>query len=244
MKITKVKIPTANNKQLAAMILRRERFTGKKPVILVIHGWTSEMARYPERITPLIKNGWIGILFDMRGHGETGGELRTLSAKDHHDDCLAAYDYLKNIEDADTENIAVFGSSYGGYQACLLTAKRPVKNLILKAPAQYDDDLFEIPDKQHSPETTEYRLRHHTPWDNTALKAINNFKGNILFIECEKDEQLAKQVVNDYRDAITINYDYELLIGADHACHNPGSNKAMIDAMVKWFRKLGSNPNF
>lgn len=71
-----------------------------------------------------------------------------------------------------------------------------------------------------------------------ALKAINNFKGNILFIECEKDEQVPKQVVNDYRDVISVDYDYELVVGADHACHNPGSNQAMIDVMTKWFKKL------
>lgn len=244
MEITKVKIPIANDIQLSAMILRREGFTGKRPVILAIHGWTSEMARYPERIAPLIKMGWTGLLFDMRGHGETGGELKQLSAKDHHQDCLSAYDYIKSIEDADTENITVFGSSYGGYQACLLVAKRPVKNLILKAPAQYDDVLFGVPDKQRSPETMQYRSRHHNPQDNMTLKAINNFKGNILFIECEKDEQVPKQVINDYRDAITVNYDYELLIDADHACHAPGSNQAMINVMTKWFRKLGSNPDF
>lgn len=244
MEVTKVKIPTADNEQLLAMILRQGGFKGKRPVILAIHGWTSEMARYPERIAPLIEMGWIGVLFDMRGHGETGGELRTLSAKDHHGDCLAAYDYIKNIEDADTENIAVFGSSYGGYQACLLAAERPVKHLILKAPAQYDDALFNLPDKQRSPETTEYRLYHHTAQDNQALRAISDFRGNILFIECEKDEQVPKRVINDYRDAIATNYDYELLIGADHACHIPGSNQAMIDVMTKWFRKLGNNSIF
>lgn len=238
MKITKVKIPTANNKQLAAMILRPEGFTGKRPVVLAIHGWTSEMARYQERIAPLIEMGYIGVLFDMRGHGETGGELKLLSAKDHHEDCLAAYDYIKNIKDADIENVAVFGSSYGGYQACLLTAKRPVKHLILKAPAQYDDALLEIPDKQRSSETTEYRLHHHTPQDNQALKAINNFRGNILFIECEKDEQVPKQVINDYREAINTNLTYELLIGADHTCQTSGSNQAMIDVMTKWFKKF------
>ena len=74
-------------------------------MVLAIHGWTSEMARYPERIAPLIEMGWIGVLFDMRGHGETGGKLKTLSVKDHHEDCLAAYDYIKNIEYADTENM-------------------------------------------------------------------------------------------------------------------------------------------
>lgn len=114
MEATKVKIPTANNGQLAGMILRAEGFDGKRPVILAIHGWTSEMARYPQRIASPVKMGCIGLLFDMRGHGETGGELIKLSAKDHHDDCLAAYDYIKNIKAADTDNITVFGSSYGG----------------------------------------------------------------------------------------------------------------------------------
>lgn len=234
----KITIHSAQGTKLAGLVLTNDEFTGKRPVVLVIHGWTSAMDRYPKRVAPLVDLGYTCLLFDMRGHGETGGELTTLSAKDHHEDCLAAYDYMVAMDNVDLSNVSVFGSSYGGYQASLLTSKRPVHHLVLKAPAQYDDGLFEVSDTQHSEQTDNYRLKHHTPQDNMALRAVNNFKGDILFIESEKDEVLPKQVMDDYREAITVKYDYELLIGADHACHIPGTERAYIDAMAKWFERF------
>lgn len=234
----KIMINSAKGIKLAGLVLTNDKFTGKRPVVLVIHGWTSAMNRYPKRVAPLVEQGYTCLLFDMRGHGETGGELTTLSAQDHHEDCLAAYDYMLSMDNLDSNNISVFGSSYGGYQAALLTSKRTVHHLVLKAPAQYDDELFEVPDTQRGEHTDNYRLQHHTPSDNMALKAINNFKGNILFIESEKDEQVPKQVMDDYREAITVKYDYELLIGADHACNVPGTEQKYIDAMAKWFERF------
>ena len=145
---------------------------------------------------------------------------------------------MVDMENVDKNNISVFGSSYGGYQATLLTARRPVHHLVLKAPAQYSDELFEVPDTQRDEQTTQYRLQPHSPDDNMALKAIRDFNGDILFIESEKDEQVPKQVMDDYRKAITVKYEYELLIGADHACKIPGTEQAYIDAMTRWFKKF------
>ena len=175
-----IKIQTKGNGTLAGLVLTNDGVSGNRPVILAIHGWTSAMNRYPKRVTPLVELGYTCLLFDMRGHGETGGELSTLSARDHYEDCLSAYDYMINMENVDTNNISIFGSSYGGYQAVLVTTSRAVHHLVLKSPALYDDELYEIPDSQRSGRTTQYRLQHHSPSDNMALKAVHNFKGNIL----------------------------------------------------------------
>src|SRR6185369_5691314 len=100
MKTKKLYIPTTNNERLAVMVLQNED-TGKKPVVLTIHGWTSSMSRYPQRIQPLIDQGYLCVLFDMRGHGESDGDLSNYSPKDHLDDCLAAYDYMVSLPNAD-----------------------------------------------------------------------------------------------------------------------------------------------
>jgi len=83
MKQEQVKIPTVNNQQLAALILSQPDFPTPRPAILVLHGWTSSKKRYIDRVAPLVELGYICLLFDMRGHGESDGELKNFSRKDH-----------------------------------------------------------------------------------------------------------------------------------------------------------------
>lgn len=234
----KVKIPTQFDEPLAGMVLRKAESNGKKPVILVIHGWTSEMVRYPERVAPEIDMGYLAVLFDMRGHGKSGGKLGDLSPKDHLNDCLAAYDYMVGLPDADTSNISVFGSSYGGYLASLLTAERKVHHLVLNAPALYPDAIFDKPKLQRSQETTEYRKQLHNPEADKALSAIHNFSGDLLLIQAEKDEILPEEVIRSYRNAASGEYDLELIKGADHSMKVPGTNEARIKALANWFKKF------
>jgi len=83
MKQTSIEIKTEKQTALAGLVLTNETTIGNQPVVLVIHGWTSAMNRYPKRVASLVELGYTCLLFDMRGHGETGGELSLLSAKDH-----------------------------------------------------------------------------------------------------------------------------------------------------------------
>ena len=236
--INRVTIPTTNGEALKGMVLGRSDLKGKRPAILVIHGWTSSMSRYPQRLAPAIAKGYLCVFFDMRGHGETGGDLSKYSRKDHFNDCLAAYDFMVKLPNVDLENIFVFGSSYGGYMASLLSEQRKVHNLILKAPAQYPDEGWEEPKlSQEKDAVGGYRLQHRTIEDNKALKAISKYQGRLLFIECENDEQVPKQVMSDYLEFISTKYDYELLEGSDHACQLPGMNEMFIERMGKWMLK-------
>jgi len=237
--IDRVTIKTTKGEVLKGMVLGKKAESGKQPVILVIHGWTSSMSRYPQRLAPALEKGYVCVFFDMRGHGETGGDLSQYSRKDHFDDCLAAYDFMTKLPMIDLDNIFVFGSSYGGYMASLLSEKRPVHNLILKAPAQYPDEGWEEPKlSQEKDAVGGYRLKNHSPEDNMALKAISKYQGRLLFLECENDEQVPKQVINDYREYIPIKYDYELLEGSDHACQLPGMNEEFIERMGKWLSRV------
>ncbi len=237
--LDKVTVKTTKSETLKGMVLGKKAESVKQPVILVIHGWTSSMSRYPDRLAPALEKGYVCVFFDMRGHGETGGDLSNYSRQDHFNDCLAAYDFMVKLPMVDLENIFVFGSSYGGYMASLLSEKRPVHNLILKAPAQYSDEVWEESRlSQEKDAVGSYRLQHHTPEDNMALKAISKYQGKLLFIECENDEQVPKQVLNDYREFIPTKYDYELLEGSDHACKLPGMNEKFIERMGKWLIKM------
>ncbi len=235
---TDITIPTTNREEIKGFALYDESFTGKRPVILVIHGWTSSTRRFPERIDPLLKIGYVCVMFDMRGHGNTGYELAKYSRKDHLDDCLAAYDYISKLDNIDVENISILGSSYGGYMAVLLTEKRPVKNLILLAPAQYQNEMFTDPQlTQDENERRQYRLQHHTPADNHALAVIHDFKGKILLIQPELDGQVPAQVASDYAEAMTTDYTHKIIKGADHSFYNGDTNQQVILEIEKWFRQ-------
>lgn len=224
--------------KLHGVVLRNPVFTGRRPVLLVIHGWTSSMERYSSRIAPEVEMGYVVVLFDLRGHGKTGGDLQALSIHDHLNDCLAAYDFAVNLEQAHGGNISVFGSSYGGYLASLLSAQRTVDHLVLNVPASYPDSIFDIPDAQRGELTDPYRERVLTPNDDRALKALSDFRGDVLLIEAEHDEQVHRQVMKNIRNAVHEGYDYKLIEGADHAMRVPGANEARVRAMAEWFEKI------
>lgn len=221
------------------MVLSNPDFSGKRPALLVIHGWTSAMKKYPSRVEGIVEMGYVAVLFDLRGHGETGGELESLTIHDHLDDCLAAYDYMVELENVDSGQIAVFGSSYGGYLASLLSAERRIDHMVLNVPADYPDDIFDQPKLQRSHHTDVYRSQPHTPADDRAFAAVHEFTGDLLLIEAELDEQIHPQVMKNYRAAAQPNHDYALIKGADHSMRNQGANEARVKVLNEWFGKLG-----
>ena len=238
MKRQRIRISIKSGEELAGMILSNPNFSGKRPVILVIHGWTSQMSRYPQRLAPEIDMGYIAVLFDMRGHGQTGGSLNELSLRDHLNDCLFTYDYMVSLSEVDISNISVFGSSYGGYLASLLTAERKVHHLVLNVPALYPDEIFNKSKLQRSQQTSQYRESFHGPEDNRALKAVNNFNDNLLLIQAEKDEVLPGQVMKSYRSAAQSGYDFELIKGANHSMTTLSASESRNKILAEWFRKF------
>lgn len=235
MRKLQVTIPTVHNERLKGFILGDGSFSGKRPAILVIHGWMSNAQRYIDRVVPLTKIGYLCLLFDMRGHGETGYDLSKYSRKDHLDDCLAAYDYLAKFDQVDVDNITVLGSSYGGYLAALVSQKRQVARLVLIAPAQYQDELFDQPKQDlDEVELREYRLQHHGIQQQHALKAACDFTGSILLIQPENDERLPAQVSNDWLKAGGDKITHVIIKGADHSFRKAGANERMISEVVDW----------
>ncbi len=236
MNIQEAQIQIGEGEKLAAQVLSNPNFSGKRPIILVIHGWTSSMARYPSRVEPLVAMGYLVLLFDLRGHGSSSGTFGTFSPHDHLNDCLTAYDYLTGLENADLSNISVIGSSYGGFQASLLTTKRQVHHLVLTVPALYPNSIFDNrKNVQRSDKTTRYRKEIHNFNDDFALQAIHEFKGDLLFIEAEKDEILPPEVMKSYEAAAQVKFTHQVIKGADHAMHAPGANEERIRVQKEWF---------
>ena len=217
--------------KLKANLFYPEKLQEKNPAILFVHGWTSNQTRDIQNVKALGELGYICFTFDMRGHGEDKTDLKSLSRTNFLNDALAAYDYLAKLPDVDPENISVIGSSFGSYTSVILTGKRAVKNLVLRVPANYNDEDFEFP-------WTNKRFDEN---GSIAHKALHNFKGNVLIIESEKDEKVGQQTIENYKKAVKDQslLSHVVMRGALHSIkQDPVKVKEYTNILVDWFGKI------
>lgn len=228
------------NYNLSGTIIYPSQLRPKNPAILFLHGWTSSVNKYIDRAKPLVDLGYIVLVFGMRGHGESEGDIRKVSRQDNLEDCLAAFDFLASQPHVDKEKIAVVGSSYGGYLACLLSSKRQVWKLALKAPALYPDDEPSIPTIRMRERVQNYWKSPVPTKNNQALTSIANFNGEILLIECGKDEIIPHQTIENYLHAVKNKggLAHVVIKDSDHACTRPEWEREFLKILKEWFRKF------
>jgi pimeloyl-ACP methyl ester carboxylesterase len=158
-------------------------FYPRQPAILFIHGWASSQEGYLPRARALSALGFICLTFDLRGHGDSPrGGGTTATRKEFFDDVLAAYDFLISRPGVGADRVGVVGASFGGYLGSLLTARRRVRWLALRAPANNPDAEL-----------------------GSAFEAVRRFAGELLLIESERDEVIPHEVVEGYRIALGDN---------------------------------------
>lgn len=114
----------------------------KAPIVILSHGFTSSK----EEMTSLAKgyavNGIASVRFDFLGSGESEGESTDMSVLTEVDDLNAILDYVKTLDEVDTDHIILSGNSMGGLVTALTGAQREddIDALVLNYPA------FSIPD--------------------------------------------------------------------------------------------------
>lgn len=217
----------------------------QNPGVLFIHGWTSSEEGYLPRAQAVAKLGAICLTINLRGHGKSEGRLEDFSRKDHLKDVMAAYDFLAGQKNVDKDRIGICGSSYGGYLASILTFKRKVKWLVLRAPALYRDDDFNIPTAKLIREDINiYRQSKIRPKDNLTLKAVSEFSGDLLLVESEKDETVPKQTIKNYVQAVNPRavLAHKIMKNADHPLTKKKWKLKFIEILSGWFaEKLKTN---
>ncbi len=215
----------------------------RKPAAILIHGWHSSQERmFSTAETLSSKSGMVCLTIDLRAHGESTSDIHELSASDFLDDVVAAYDFLARREDVDPEQIGVIGSSFGGYLAALLTLKRKIEWMVLRAPANYPDHGFIKPKLSHAlwRWLKALWLRQPRYWRSTlALKAVHEFPGKILIVESEKDDVIPHRTIRNYINAVSDkrNVQHKILKGAPHSLRkNPELQAILNDIIFEWDR--------
>jgi uncharacterized protein len=189
------------------------------PGVMLVHGWDGSQDQYIARAHEIATLGCICLTFDLRGHVRHHGQRETVTREDNLRDVLAAYDVLVGHPAVDPGAIALVGSSYGGYLAAIVTARRPVRWLALRAPALYKDEDWDMPKGQLSrDELVAYRHSTLQSRANRALAACAEFRGDVLIVESEHDSMVPHPVIENYVSACARaqSLTYRTISGADH----------------------------
>ncbi|MCL4359772.1 alpha/beta fold hydrolase [Patescibacteria group bacterium] len=216
----------------------------KNPSVFFIQGWTGDMRRSYGYARALSELGYVCFLFDVRGHGQSGGDIKKGTIRDFLNDVTSAYDYFAGSKGVDPNNINVIGSSFGGYMGSILTSKRNVKNIALRVPADYDDGDFDKSKWETSgvttPEVWAFRKRIKKPSESMALAALHKFGGKVLIIESEKDDVVPHETILNYMNAVSdkTNLTHVVVKGAPHSTKRGPFREKVEKIYVEWFKKL------
>lgn len=103
--------------------------------ILLLHGFGSTRAGMTAHAAMLSKAGFGVLAYDLRGHGESGGRIRSFGWRDI-EDVGAAIRYLGTRAEVDVSRLGVLGFSVGGNLAVRAGARFPgVRAVVADAPA-------------------------------------------------------------------------------------------------------------
>lgn len=231
-----------DGQKLKGTIYYPQKPKAKNPAVLFIHGWTSDRTRSIQYARALSDLGFVCMTFDMRGHGESEGDIKSFTIKDFLDDVIGGYDYLSKIENVSKGNISAIGSSFGSYLIALLSEKRKVKNLSLRVPADYRNDDFYKSKYEASgsdnPIIVDWRNKVRSYTETFALSAIHNFDGNTQIIESENDTIVPHRTIQNYIDAIVdkSKLTYVVLKGAPHSIKPGRFRDEVTKILTEWFK--------
>jgi pimeloyl-ACP methyl ester carboxylesterase len=116
---TDISISSADGVQLAGDYFYPP---GEQPVpgILLLHMLGSDRYAWEPLVEPLNGNGYAVLMFDLRGHGDSGGSVDwTLAASD----VASALAYLRSRPEVDAERTALIGASIGSNLALIAAAE-------------------------------------------------------------------------------------------------------------------------
>lgn len=211
------------------------------PGVLFVHGWGGSQEQDLMRAEEIAQLGCVCFTFDLRGHARHSNQRDTVTRSDGIADVVAAYDFLARQPEVDPSAIAVVGTSYGGYLATLLTAKRQVAWLALRVPALYPDNHWEVPKALlDRSEITVYRNHFRTSLNDMALKACERFEGDVLIVESEHDDYVPHAAITSFMAAFrhTNSLSYRIIRNADHALRDEGCRRNYNRLLITWVEEM------
>lgn len=181
--------------------------------VLFVHGLGSSRTTNIERAEAVCgAHSATCLAIDLGGHGDSTGRLTQMTPRRNLADVLAGYDALASAPGVDPARIGLCAASYGAYLSVLLTAFRPVDRMLLRAPALYADDCFDLGLGQ--------RRRGDRATAPTPLAHLALFPGPVTIVESELDEIISRSTIEAYLAALP-SAAHVVQPGARHALTDP-----------------------
>jgi pimeloyl-ACP methyl ester carboxylesterase len=201
------------------------------PGILFVHGLQSDQSGYQVRAKVAVRElNVVCLTFDLSGHGPRAGpaDLESLTPRDHLSDVMAAYDTLAAVPGVDKRRIGACAASYGAYLATLLTGRRSIDRLLLRAPGMYTDNQYRVP-------LTVSRRSRAGSSTSMLIETLKAFTGELLVVESGADEVIPRAVIDAYLDAFPAGR-YVVIPDATHALVKQEWREFFLAQILNFFR--------
>ncbi len=210
-------------------------------IILSLIGWTSNRKNYNDILSAICSDtGKSALVFDYSGHGDSPFNVNTTRPAQHFLEVTCVFDWLK--QKYPKAKVTVMGTSYGGFLAVQLTKYRTFDNLILRVPAIYQpSDFYTLNEQINSDEAwaakDAFRRDVEALARHPLLGRASSFKGRVLVVVHEKDEQVPKETTDAYINAF--NAETYVAKGFPHSIFNQTREEldAYQNTISEWLKK-------
>lgn len=239
-----VKLTTYDGVELVANLYLPTKEEGQhewSSGIIVCHGFGSKKENYSDFGELAANNGFAALVLDLRGHGESGGEVDS----NIFNDIAAALQYMQSCPEVNPTSIAIQGSSLGGWLAIHTAAHlKDVSPIIAYAPPNESlltilmEEVALVQRGHTSPMVPAnpprvnvnsmiqllYRL-------DVAKSARRLYPRPLLLIHCEGDEEVPSIFSERIYAAMEEPKSMWLIPGGNHrfAQHDPETNQRVLD---------------
>ena len=213
--------------------------------VLWLQGFTSTIEGHSDGCKRMTETqGVAHAILDYAGHGTHPTPLDDAVRSQQLAEVIGVYDELQKMG---YEHIIVSGGSFGGYMAALLTESRSPEAVILRAPANYPDDEFDMPyvealQDDHHVDNSLHTWREALPegYANRPLAAISGYEGSVYVFEHELDETIPSHTVQMYFAAAK-HGTYILVRGCPHSVKNATNPAHFITIIERWCAAITAN---
>ena len=223
----------------------------KIPAIILLHefGAHSEHEYMVNLSNNLLAQGFLILGFDFHAHGQSEGGMRGFHITQQIDDVRSAIDYLKELEQVDTEKIGIFGHGLGADVALLVAVRdERVRCLVLHAPRAEleehitsrfaNDELAELRSKGYMSHVMHGRIDreffdHLRKYD--AIEEMKKITVPVMFVHGTNDFSIP--VTNSRRLFVAANEPkrLEIVEMANHEFTEEEHREYLFEVIDDWF---------
>lgn len=239
--------PSLDGRAIPALLYHPHKLpVGQRlPAVVIIHGGPTDQffRSFDPFLQVLVDQGYVVLEPNIRGSTGYGVEFRDAALQDWGggdlEDVIAGVNYLKTLPYVDTERLAIFGGSYGGYMTYMALTRRPE---LFKTGVAWVGitDLLRL--YNDLPEHFQYYLRQQLgdPQNNAAIwhdRSPINFahqlQAKLLMLQGENDPRCPLTQASAFRERLLAhglreNHDFEyIVLGAE------GHGSQMIEQKLR-----------